>query len=211
MKSSASRSIRKCISTRWKVSCLGMGTESYVVGSHEFYLGYAIEHKKVLCLDTGHFHPTESIADKISSVLLYVERLLLHVSRGVRWDSDHVVILSDDLRAIAEELVRGQFLSRVHVGLDFFDASINRIAAWVIGTRAMLKGLLVALLEPSEQLRVQEEVGNFTARLAMLEELKSLPWHAVWDYYCLQQNVPLGAAWLDEVNTYERTVLTERL
>ena len=135
----------------------GLGTESYVVGSHEFYLGYAIEHKKVLCLDAGHFHPTESIADKISSVLLYVEQVLLHVSRGVRWDSDHVVILSDELRAIADELVRGRFLSRVHIGLDFFDASINRIAAWVIGTRAMLKGLLIALLEPTEKLQAYKK------------------------------------------------------
>lgn len=188
----------------------GLGTESYVVGSHEFYLGYAIERKKVLCLDAGHYHPTESIADKISSVLLYVERLLLHVSRGVRWDSDHVVILSDELRAIAEQLVRGQFLPRVHIGLDFFDASINRIAAWVIGARAMLKGLLLALLEPTAQLRGLEDAGNYTARLALLEELKSLPWGAVWDFYCLQQNVPVGAAWLDEVKTYERDVLAHR-
>ena len=188
----------------------GLGTESYVVGSHEFYLGYAIEHNKVLCLDTGHFHPTESIADKISSVLLYVEQVLLHVSRGVRWDSDHVVILSDELRAIAEELVRGQFLSPVHVGLDFFDASINRIAAWVIGTRAMLKGLLIALLEPTEELRRLEDAGDSTARLALLEEFKSLPWGAVWDYHCLQQSVPPGAAWLDDVKTYERTILAQR-
>ena len=131
----------------------GIGSETYVVGSHEFYLGYAVANRKLLCLDAGHFHPTETIADKISAVLLFLDEILLHVSRGVRWDSDHVVILNDDLRAIAEELVRGDFLGRVHIGLDFFDASINRIAAWVIGTRAMLKALLLALLEPTAKLR----------------------------------------------------------
>jgi L-rhamnose isomerase len=188
----------------------GIGSESYVVGSHEFYLGYAIENRKLLCLDAGHYHPTESIADKISSVLTYLDEILLHVSRGVRWDSDHVVILSDDLRAIAEEIVRGGFLKRVHIGLDFFDASINRVAAWVIGTRCMLKGLLIALLEPIQTLRDLEAAGDYTGRLALLEELKTLPFGAVWDYYCLRQGVPVGADWLDAVRDYEREVLSRR-
>ena len=157
----------------------GLGSESYVVGSHEFYLGYAIENKTLLCLDTGHFHPTEVVSDKISSVLNYLDETLLHVSRGVRWDSDHVVILSDELCAIAQEIIRGDYLSRVHIGLDFFDASINRIAAWVIGTRCMIKALLMALLEPIETLRQLENEGNFTGRLVVFEELKTLPFGAV--------------------------------
>jgi len=188
----------------------GIGSESYVVGSHEFYLGYAIQNQKLLCLDAGHFHPTEVISDKIASVLLYVPEILLHVSRGVRWDSDHVVILSDELRAIAEEIVRHDFLNRVHIGLDFFDASINRIAAWVTGTRAMIKALLIALLEPVALLRGLEAEGDYTARLALLEELKTLPFAAVWDRYCLQQGVPVGAAWLNAVKGYEKDVLSKR-
>jgi len=188
----------------------GLGSESYVVGSHEFYLGYAIQNQKLLCLDSGHFHPTEQIADKISAVLTWLPEILLHVSRGVRWDSDHVVILSDELRAIAEEIVRGSYLPRVHIGLDFFDASINRVAAWVIGTRAMLKALLIALLEPIDVLRQYESCGDYTRRLALLEETKSLPAGAVWDYHCQQQDVPVGAAWLDDIANYERTVLSNR-
>jgi len=188
----------------------GIGSETYVVGSHEFYLGYAVKTGKLLCLDAGHFHPTETIADKISSVLLYLNEILLHVSRGIRWDSDHVVILSDDLRAIAEEIVRGGFLDRVHIGLDFFDASINRVAAWVIGTRAMIKALLGALLEPTARLRELEHAGNFTERLAMVEELKTLPQGAVWDYYCLKQNVPVGEAWIRAVKQYEQEVVSKR-
>jgi L-rhamnose isomerase len=188
----------------------GLGSESYVVGSHEFYLGYAVSRKKLLCLDAGHFHPTETIADKISSVLLWTDELLLHVSRGVRWDSDHVVTLTDDLRAIAEELVRGDYLGRVHIGLDFFDASINRVAAWVIGARNTLKALLLALLEPTRTLRAQEAAGDYTGRLATLEELKSLPSGAVWDYHCLRQDVPVGPDWLARVRTYERDVLSQR-
>jgi L-rhamnose isomerase len=188
----------------------GLGSESYVVGSHEFYLGYAIARKKLLCLDAGHFHPTETISDKISAVLMWVDRLLLHVSRGVRWDSDHVVTLTDDLLAIAQELVRGDFLARVHVGLDFFDASINRVAAWVIGTRSMLKALLAAMLEPTSALRQAEAAGDFTGRLAMLEEAKTMPVGAVWDYYCVRNGVPPDGAWLDEVQAYEREVLARR-
>jgi L-rhamnose isomerase len=188
----------------------GLGSESYVVGSHEFYLGYAITRKKLLCLDAGHFHPTETISDKISAVLMWVDRLLLHVSRGVRWDSDHVVTLTDDLLAIAQELVRGDYLARVHVGLDFFDASINRVAAWVIGTRSMLKALLAAMLEPTSALRQAEAAGDFTGRLAMLEEAKTMPVGAVWDYYCVRNGVPPDGAWLDEVQAYEREVLARR-
>jgi L-rhamnose isomerase len=188
----------------------GIGSESYVVGSHEFYLGYALANRKLLCLDAGHYHPTESIADKISSVLTYLDEMLLHVSRGVRWDSDHVVILNDDLRSIAEEIVRGNYLGRIHIGLDFFDASINRVAAWVIGARSMLKALLLALLEPAATLRGLETAGDYTGRLALLEELKTLPFGAVWDYYCLQQNVPVGTAWLDVARKYEQEVLARR-
>lgn len=188
----------------------GLGSESYVVGSHEFYLGYAITRGKVLCLDAGHFHPTESISDKISSTLLYVPELLLHVSRGVRWDSDHVVIWNDDLSAIAQELVRGDYLHRVHLGLDFFDASINRIAAWVIGTRSLLKALLAALLEPRQRLKQLEQQGDYTGRLALLEELKTMPLGAVWDQYCLRAEVPCGERWLDEVRHYEHSVLANR-
>ncbi|MCL5279732.1 MAG: L-rhamnose isomerase [Planctomycetes bacterium] len=188
----------------------GLGSESYVVGSHEFYLGYAVAHKTLLCLDMGHFHPTEVVSDKISAVMTCVDEILLHVSRGVRWDSDHVVILSDELEALAQELVRGGYLDRTHIGLDFFDASINRIAAWVIGTRCMLKALLLALLEPAAKLQQMEAAGDLTSRLAMLEELKTLPFGAVWDYYCTRSNVPAGEAWLAEVKTYAKNVLSKR-
>jgi L-rhamnose isomerase len=180
----------------------GIGSESYVAGSHEFYLGYAVSRQKAVCLDAGHFHPTETLADKISSVLLFVPRLLLHVSRGVRWDSDHVVLLDDPTRAVMEELVRGDFLGRTAIGLDYFDASINRVAAWVIGIRATQKALLLALLEPSKRLREAEANGNFTARLALLEEAKSLQWGAVWDEFCRRHDVPVGAAWLSEAEAY---------
>jgi L-rhamnose isomerase len=188
----------------------GIGTESYVVGSHEFYLGYAAANQILLTLDAGHYHPTETIADKISSSLLYVPELLLHVSRGVRWDSDHVVTMTDDLLAITQEIVRSGYLSRVHIGLDFFDASINRIAAWTIGARNALRALLMALLEPQEHLRALEQQGDFTARLAYLEALKAMPFGAVWDYYCLQQDVPVGIAYLDEIRAYEKQVLAQR-
>lgn len=188
----------------------GIGSETYVVGSHEFYLGYAVAHQKLLTLDAGHFHPTEGIADKLSAVLMFVPEVLLHVSRGIRWDSDHVVILTDDLRAIAEEIVRGGFQDRVHIGLDYFDASINRLAAWVIGMRAMIKALLAALLEPTDRLRALEQSGDFTARLALVEEVKTLPLGAVWEFYCLKQGVPLGMAWMDRVKQYEAEVLSKR-
>ena len=188
----------------------GIGSESYVVGSHEFYLGYAVSRQKLMCLDAGHYHPTEGIADKVSSVLQFIPRLLLHVSRGVRWDSDHVVTYSDELQAIALELVRGNFLGRTHLGLDYFDASINRVAAWVIGTRNFQKALLAALLEPRAKLIEAESVGDFTTRLALQEEAKSLPFGAVWDRFCEEQSVPVGEAWLAEVKKYERDVLARR-
>ncbi len=188
----------------------GIGSESYVVGSHEFYLSYAVANDILLCLDSGHFHPTEVISDKLSAVLLFVDEVLLHVSRGVRWDSDHVVILSDELRAIAQEVVRGGFLNRVHIGLDFFDASINRVAAWVIGTRNTLRALLMALLEPLPQMRELDIHEDYTMRLALLESLKGLPFGAVWDYYCLQQGVPVGVSFMDEIHDYERQELSQR-
>ncbi len=188
----------------------GIGSESFVVGSHEFYFGYALSRRKLLCLDAGHYHPTEGVADKISAVLAYLDEILLHVSRGVRWDSDHVVLLTDELEAIAQEIVRGGFLDRVHIGLDFFDGSINRVAAWVIGARCTLKALLLALLEPTETLRRLDSEKDNTARLALLEELKTLPFGAVWDFYCLTQDVPVGRAWLAEVKEYERSVLAKR-
>jgi L-rhamnose isomerase len=188
----------------------GIASESYVVGSHEFYLGYAIENDVLLCLDSGHYHPTEVISDKLSAVLFYVDELLLHVSRGVRWDSDHVVTLSDELQAIMQELVRGDFLSRVHIGLDFFDASINRVAAWVIGTRNAQRALLMALLEPVDQMRELDVTGDYTMRLALLEELKGLPFGAVWDLFCLQQSVPVGVSFMDDIRAYLREVLSLR-
>ena len=187
----------------------GIGAESCTVGSHEFYLGYAITRRKLLCLDAGHFHPTESIADKISSVLLYLPEILLHVSRGVRWDSDHVVTFTDDLQAIAREIIATGHADRVHLGLDYFDASINRIAAWVIGTRNLLRALLLALLEPPA-IRAAELAGDNTARLALQEDSKSLPFGAVWDFYCESKGVPVGEAWLAEVKLYEEKVLSKR-
>ncbi|MGQ9668142.1 MAG: L-rhamnose isomerase, partial [Anaerolineae bacterium] len=188
----------------------GLGSESYVAGSHEFYLGYAVSRGILLCLDTGHFHPTEVVSDKISAVLLFVDELLLHVSRGVRWDSDHVVTFTEELQAIMQEIVRGGFLERVHIGLDYFDASINRVAAWVIGARNALKALLIALLEPSQRLREMELAGDFTGRLALMEELKAMPYQAVWDYYCLQQGVPVGMRFMDQIRAYEASVLAKR-
>ena len=188
----------------------GIGSESYVVGSHEFYMAYAVKNNLLLCLDAGHFHPTEVISDKITSALAFLPEILLHVSRGVRWDSDHVVILNDELYAIAQEIIRHDFCDRVHIGLDYFDASINRIAAWVIGCRAMNKALLAALLEPVARLKQFEREGDFTSRLATFEELKSMPAGAVWDYYCTRQQVPAGDVWLKEVKNYEANVLAKR-
>ena len=168
----------------------GIGVESYTVGSHEFYMGYSMANKLALCMDAGHFHPLEFISDKISAVSLFVEKLLLHVSRPVRWDSDHVIVLDTELIAIAQEIIRHGFLDRVHIGLDFFDGSIDRIAAWTVGTRNMRKALLIALLEPYHQLQAAEHQFDFTKRLIMMEELKTLPWQAVWEEYCNRKNVP---------------------
>ncbi len=188
----------------------GIGSESYVVGSHEFFMGYAVSKGIIYCLDAGHFHPTEGIADKLTSLACFVKEILLHVSRGVRWDSDHVVIWNDELKAIAEEIVRNNLMDRVHIGLDYFDATINRLAAWVIGTRCTLRSLLMAFLEPTTQLRAWENEGDLTRRLAMMEELRSMPISAVWDYYCEQQGVPVGEKWIDEVKKYENDVLAKR-
>jgi L-rhamnose isomerase len=188
----------------------GLGSESYVAGSHEFYLAYAVANDVLLTLDSGHFHPTEVISDKLSAVLTFLDEVLLHVSRGVRWDSDHVVILSDEVRAIAQELVRGSYLDRVHIGLDFFDASINRVAAWVIGTRSTQKALLMALLEPVEPMQALEVAGDFTTRLAMLEALKALPFGAVWDAFCQRHEVPTDATFMREIRAYEEQVLAKR-
>ena len=187
----------------------GLGAESYTAGSHEFYLGYAITRQKWLCLDAGHFHPTESIADKLSSVLPYVPGVLLHVSRGVRWDSDHVVTQTDELLAIAREVIANNGAGRLRVGLDYFDASINRVAAWVIGARALQKALLTALLEPPA-IRVAEMEGDFTARLAWQEEAKALPVGDIWDEFCEAQNVPPRGNWLAEVQAYETKVQRRR-
>lgn len=188
----------------------GIGVESYTVGSNDFYLAYAATRKLLLCLDTGHFHPTENVADKISTSLLYLDGLLLHVSRPVRWDSDHVVFLDDATIAIAQEIVRANALERVHLGLDFFDASINRIAAWIIGARNMRKALLIALLEPVEQLAEAERQWDGTARMAIFEEQKSMPWSAVWEYYCTSHELPAGIEWLNCVREYESKTLAKR-
>ncbi len=188
----------------------GIGSESYVVGSHEFYMGYAVSRDKLICLDAGHFHPTETISDKLSGIMPFVKEVLLHVSRGVRWDSDHVVMLNDDLNAIAQEIIRHNYQNRVHIGLDYFDASINRLAAWVIGTRNMQKALLNALLEPYTEMCRLENTGDFAGRLALMEESKTLPMGAVWDYYCESAGVPVGFAYMNDIRQYEKDVLAKR-
>lgn len=188
----------------------GIGAESMTVGSHDFYLGYAIKNNKLICLDNGHFHPTEQVGDKISAVLQFIDELLLHLTRPVRWDSDHVVTLNEDLQLIASEIVRNNYLNRVNIGLDFFDASINRIGAYVIGTRAAQKAFMIAMLEPTAQLVELEEAGKNFERLAMLEELKAKPFSAVWDYYCLQEGVPVGTDFISNIQEYEKEVLSKR-
>jgi len=188
----------------------GIGSETYVVGSHEFYTGYAIKNNKILCLDMGHFHPTESIADKVSSVMLFIDELMLHVSRGVRWDSDHVVLFNEDVKALMQEIVRGRYLNRVHIGLDYFDASINRTAAWTIGIRNTIKALLFAMLEPHKQLVELEKTGNFTERLALFETIKTLPFGAIWNQYCEMMDVPMDGEWIKEIKLYEKDVLSKR-
>ncbi len=188
----------------------GIGSESYVVGSHEFYFGYAQSRGKMLCLDSGHFHPTESLADKISSILLFFDELMLHLSRGVRWDSDHIVIQNDEIQSIAEEIVFCEALRRVHIGLDFFDASLNRVGGWVIGARAVLKSFLTALLIPLDKLRSSEKKGDFFSRLALREEAKTWPLGAVWDYYCLLKDSAPRDLWIEEIKRYESDVLSRR-
>ncbi len=188
----------------------GIGSEAFVVGSHEFYLGYAATRGKFLTLDMGHYHPTESVADKISSVLPFVPGVLLHLSRGVRWDSDHVVTLTDDLVDLCRELVRSGSLSRIRVGLDYFDASINRVGAWAIGARSARKALLTAFLEPHAVLLAADGAADGFARLALLEEAKALPWSAVWGEYCRRSGVPADSGLVAAVKAYERAVLSER-
>ncbi len=188
----------------------GIGAESMTVGSHDFYLGYAIQNNKLICLDNGHFHPTEQVGDKISSCLQFLDEVLLHVTRPIRWDSDHVVTLNEDVQLIASEIVRNNFMSRVKVGLDFFDASINRIGAYVVGTRAAQKAFMIAMLEPTSTLLDYENAGQNFERLALLEELKTKPFGAVWDYYCLTENVPVGEAYISEIQKYEKEVLFKR-
>jgi L-rhamnose isomerase len=188
----------------------GIGFESYTVGSHEFYLGYGVSRQKMVCLDAGHFHPTETAADKISSLLTFIPEILLHVSRGVRWDSDHVVVLDDPTKTLMEEIVRGDYLDRVHIGMDFFDASINRLVAWVVGARATQKALLLALLEPLAQLKAFEAERDYSSRLALLEEAKSLPFGEVWNEFCRREDVPVGFEWVKTVKQYEAKVLALR-
>ena len=203
------------ISKQWNIDAVesklfGIGVESYTVGSHEFYLAYAASRQLGLCLDAGHFHPTENVGDKISASLLFVPHLLLHVSRGVRWDSDHVVTLDDHTKSILSECVLSAQMDRIHVGLDFFDASINRIAAWIIGTRNTKKGLLMGLLNPSDELRRAEISGDLTKRLALMEDTHSLPWGLVWNEYCDRKNIPRDHQWLKSVQEYEKTILQQR-
>ncbi|TFH45424.1 L-rhamnose isomerase [Streptococcus equinus] len=188
----------------------GLGAEAYTVGSHEFYMGYGLTRHKTILLDAGHFHPTEVISNKISSLALFSNRLMLHVSRPVRWDSDHVVIMDDELQEIAKEIVRNDLLERTAIGLDFFDGTINRIAAWVVGTRNTQKALLKAMLEPTQNLKDLENHFDFTSRLVLTEELKDFPYSDVWNYFCLKNNVPVGLDWFEEVKEYETKILAER-
>ncbi|MCL1938272.1 MAG: L-rhamnose isomerase [Candidatus Azobacteroides sp.] len=188
----------------------GIGLESYTVGSYDFYLGYGMKKQKMATLDTGHFHLSESVADKISSLLLFTPEIMLHVSRPIRWDSDHVTILNDEVSDLAKEIVRANALDRVHIGLDYFDASINRLGAYVIGIRAVQKAFLQALLEPIRQLREYEANGQYFERLALLEEAKSLPWNAVWDYFCLINNIPVGEEYIADIRKYEQEVTGKR-
>ncbi len=188
----------------------GIGSESMVVGSHDFYIGYAVKNKIMITLDNGHFHPTEQVGDKISSILLYIDELLLHMTRGVRWDSDHVVTFNDELILIAQEIIRAKALEKVNIGLDYFDASLNRIGAYVIGTRAAQMAFMYALLEPLKTLVGFEEKGQNFERLSLLEIMKTKPYGAVWDYYCLINDVPVGQDYIDEIRKYEKNILLKR-
>ncbi|MGM0156148.1 L-rhamnose isomerase [Enterococcus sp. AZ191] len=188
----------------------GLGAEAYTVGSHEFYMGYGLTRNKLICLDAGHFHPTEVISNKLSSLALFSKGIMLHVSRPVRWDSDHVVIMDDELQEIGKELVRNDLLGKTNIGLDFFDATINRIAAWVVGTRNTQKALLKAMLEPTEDLKAIELDFDYTKRIVLTEELKDFPYADVWNYFCALNNVPVGMDWYEEVKNYEKDVLALR-
>ncbi len=200
------KNMKDCIESK----LFGIALESYTVGSHDFYLGYGAKKQKMVTLDTGHFHLSESVADKISSLLLFTPEIMLHVSRPVRWDSDHVVILNDEIADLAKEIVRADALGKVHIGLDFFDASINRIGAYVIGIRSTQKAFLQGLLEPIGKLREYESNGQYFERLALLEEAKGLPWNAVWDYFCLKNNIAVGEDYIGEVQQYEKDVTSKR-
>ncbi|MBV4430961.1 L-rhamnose isomerase [Clostridium tyrobutyricum] len=188
----------------------GIGAESYTVGSSEFYMNFAAQNDVLCLMDTGHYHPTEVVSDKISSMLLFSDKVALHVSRPVRWDSDHVIVLDDELKELAKEIVRNDALDRVIIGLDFFDASINRVSAWTIGTRNMIKALLNAMLLPNKKLKELQDEENYTDRLALIEEFKTYPMGAIWDYYCELNNVPVKESWLDEVKKYEKEELSKR-
>lgn len=212
-------SLDKCIAEKFNPKYMldsvesklfGIGTESYTVGSHEFYMGYAVKNQILLTLDAGHFHPTEVISDKLSACIRFVPGILLHVSRGVRWDSDHVVVLDDELRAIAQELVRLNEFKRIHIGLDYFDASINRVSAWVVGMRAMQKALLLALLEPNKLFMDAEKKKDYTKRMALLEAQKTMPFGAIWDKLCMDEDVPLDGEFIADVKKYEENVQSKR-
>lgn len=200
------KNMKDCIESK----LFGIALESFTVGSHDFYLGYGAKKQKMVTLDMGHFHLSENVADKISSLLLFTPEIMLHVSRPVRWDSDHVVILNDETMELAKEIVRADALDKVHIGLDFFDASINRVGAYVIGIRATQKAFLQGLLEPIDKLREYESKGQYFERLALLEEAKGMSWNAVWDYFCLKNNIPVGEDYIGEVQQYEKNVTTKR-
>lgn len=215
LKQSLDEALAEKIDTKYlkdTVECklFGIGSESFVTGSHEFYMGYAVKNNMMLTLDAGHFHPTEVISDKISSMLLFVPEVNLHVSRPERWDSDHVVILTDELQALSQEIVRSGQIDRVHIGLDYFDASINRLGAYVVGIRSAQKAMLQAMLEPTEKLRDFELKNNHFQRMAYLEELKAMPWNAVYNYYCLQQAVPVADEYIASIQAYEDEVTSKR-
>ncbi|MDR1743281.1 MAG: L-rhamnose isomerase [Dysgonamonadaceae bacterium] len=200
------KNMKDCIEAK----LFGIGLESYTVGSYDFYLGYGAKKGKIVTLDTGHFHLTESIADKISCLLLFTPEIMLHVSRPIRWDSDHVVIINDDLLDLTREIIRCDALSKIHIGLDYFDATINRIGAYVIGARSTQKALLMALLEPQDKLQQYEAKEQLFQRLALQEELKTMPWSAVWNYFCLKNNVPAGDAYIADIEKYEQSVTIKR-
>lgn len=215
LKQSLDEALAEKIDTKYlkdTVECklFGIGSESFVTGSHEFYMGYAVKNNMMLTLDAGHFHPTEVISDKISSMLLFVPEINLHVSRPERWDSDHVVILTDELQALSQEIVRSGQIDRVHIGLDYFDASINRLGAYVVGIRSVQKAMLQAMLEPTEMLRNFELQNKNFQRMACLEELKAMPWNAVYNYYCLQQGVPVADEYISSIQAYEDEITSKR-